>query len=300
MKNFTQCTRLLIVLVALALFLVSTTMCVVIRHDRDDAKYLALAARFPAVCRVGGPAPHPEGTGTLIAPQWILTAGHVRDGISVQSPLPMIKFVGKEYEIEKIVIHPCWTSAHPAHDMALIKLTRPVEGIEPIPIYRGTDELGRIVTIVGSGFSGTGLTGPNPIDMWDNKKRAATNKIDAVEKYWLVSTFDAPPSATELEGFCGPGDSGGPLIIEAEGTYYLAGIASGRGDTNKDGITGSYGDQARDARVSAEAYWIVATMEGREVATECYDEFAAVKAIGVGLLAAAVIGLLAWRFVFAK
>ena len=42
---------------------------IVTRHDRDDARYVALGARFPAAVTV-----LPDGSGVLIAPNWVLTA----------------------------------------------------------------------------------------------------------------------------------------------------------------------------------------------------------------------------------
>ena len=42
---------------------------IVIRHDRDDARYVELGARFPAAVTV-----LPDGSGVLIAPDWVLTA----------------------------------------------------------------------------------------------------------------------------------------------------------------------------------------------------------------------------------
>ena len=196
------------------------------RHDRDDARYVEYGARFPAVTRVGGPTPDPEGTGTLIGPQWVLTAGHVGDGLSVRQPLPAVEFAGRTYEIEAVHVHPCFTGTHPAHDPALIQLRRSVEGVVPIPIYRGRDELGRVTTLVGSGFSGTGLTGPSR-EGWDHQKRAATNRIERVEQFWITFTFDRPETATDLEGFPGAGDSGGPDLIEVDGAFHVAGVESG-------------------------------------------------------------------------
>jgi len=270
---------------------------IVRRHDRDDARYLEYGARFKAVARIGGPPPNPEGTGTLIAPQWVLTAGHVGDGISMRTPLPDVEFLDRRYEIEAIHVHPCFRGAHPAHDLALISLRQPVADVTPIAVYRDSAEVGRVATLVGSGFSGTGLTGPRR-EFWDHRKRAATNRIEGVEAFWISFTFDPPATATDLEGFPGAGDSGGPDLIEVDGTFYVAGVESGSGDSNHNGVTGDYGDRVRHTRVSSELRWIDATMAGRQVAVQCYDQLRGVKRVASIVLAAVgglALGLWFWR-----
>ena len=56
-------------------FLSPDNFSIVIRHDRDDEKYLTLGAKYPSVGyfqeRVGC---------TLIAPRWAITAAHTIEG----------------------------------------------------------------------------------------------------------------------------------------------------------------------------------------------------------------------------
>ena len=85
---------------------VTTSLGIVIRHDRDDAKYQELGARFPAVANV-----LPDGTGVLVAPGFVLTAAHVARGFASRSPRVVID--GREYRVDRIYTHPAWTGRGP-------------------------------------------------------------------------------------------------------------------------------------------------------------------------------------------
>jgi len=222
---------------------------IVIRHDRDDAKYLELGARFPAVGLVG------RDGGTLIAPQWVLTAAHVAQ--NAQQRGRKVRFGDVDYAIDQVFIHPDWREQGP-HDIALIKLAEPVKGVTPIAIYSGSNEAGNMATFVGQGGTGTGLTGPA---REDGKKRGATNKIDSADQDWLYFTFDDPTTATDLEGISGPGDSGGPALIQMDGKYYVAGV-SVWGRPGKDG-RGTYGAKEGYTRVSTHNKWIEAALSSK-------------------------------------
>lgn len=105
------------------------TMAIVIRDDREEARYVALGDRLPAAVSV-----LPDGSGASVAADWVLTAGHV----------------------------------------------------SPVELYSGDDEVGQMVTFVGRGGTGTGLTGPQ---VADGRKRGATNRVESADE------------ATELEGY---------------------------------------------------------------------------------------------------
>jgi hypothetical protein len=221
---------------------------IIIRDDRADARYLALGAQFPAECSIGR-----AGEGTLITPDWVVTAAHVARG----SSSPTVNFDGVEYKIAAKFIYPNWQDMQP-NDIGLIKLAEPVIGITPIRVYEGTDEAGKQVIFVGRGGTGTGLTGPTHED---RQKRGATNTVESVDHDWLHFTFREPASATDLEGVSGPGDSGGPALIEKSGKYFVAGI-SVWGQPGKNG-RGTYGAQEGYTRVSSYIGWIKNTLSGK-------------------------------------
>jgi len=231
---------------------------IVIRHDRDDARYRALGEKYPSVVVVG------SAVGTLIASEWVLTAAHVVDGLS---PISGTVTVGEQVvPVERVVLHPTWIGdLGPGLaelewiDMALVKLARPVTSVVPASLYSGREEAGKTVSFVGNGKTGDGMTGP---DGADRAMRGATNRVSRVDDDWLYFTFDAPPDATDLEGISGPGDSGGPAFLVIEGRPFVVGVGS-RNDDHGLGLC-RYGTTEVYSRVSTRRDWIRETMAAEE------------------------------------
>jgi hypothetical protein len=228
-------------------------MAITSRHDRDDSKYLELGRSFPAVCTLGH-----AGDGILIAPGWVLTAAHVASGLQKRGQALTADFQGTNYAIAKVFIHPQWTEMGP-HDVALLKLAKPVTGVAPIKLYTDADESGQIATIVGHGDTRSGKGG-----QWlsDGQARGATSKIERADNHWIYTTFDEPPAGTDLEGAPGRGDSGGPALLIKQGKPYVAGVSS-LGTDGRNG-PGTYGAEDSFVRISSYQDWIAGVLAGRE------------------------------------
>jgi hypothetical protein len=223
------------------------------RADRPDARYLEAGAKYSAVIALGR-----VGDATLVAPQWLVTAGHVANAFRAH---PSVDIAGRTYQIDRVVVHGEWRELGP-HDVGLIRLRQPVVGVTPIPMYRGTRERGSIAAIVGHGGSGTGASRDRSED---GRRRAATSRVDSVSRAWIYFSFDTPPKGTELEGAPGPGDSGGPAIISVNGRPQVAGVSSA-GFDGRDG-PGSYGAIDVFTRVSTHVAWIDSVMRAPNQAT---------------------------------
>ena len=135
----------------------------VIRHDRDDSLYTALAAQSEfdpnVLLTIGG-----GGTcsGTLIGGEWVLTAAHCFDGQA--DPRVNAGSMANGFEIigsEEVIVHPDWQTGDftGGADLALVKLSTPFQTIGSASLFSGTDEIGRTGTSVGWGRTGDGLTG---------------------------------------------------------------------------------------------------------------------------------------------
>jgi CubicO group peptidase (beta-lactamase class C family)/V8-like Glu-specific endopeptidase len=231
---------------------------IIIRDDRDDSKYKELGKNFSAVGIVLPRA----GAGTLIAPQWVLTAAHVAASLKMPAT---IAFDGTNYTVQDRTLYPGWKDGEP-NDIALLKLAQPVQGVAPVSPYTSTDEVGQTVTLVGYGGTGTGLTGRRNED---GAKRAATNKIEGADHEWLTFTFDPPGAATGLEGISGPGDSGSPALLQKDGKWFVAGVSVWGDSGGK--TPGMYGQKEGYTRVSSYAQWVVTAMSAESSGKSTQD-----------------------------
>ncbi len=225
---------------------------IVRRHDRPDSLYLALGAKYPAVGIVGR-----RGDGTLIAPTWVLTAAHV--AFDLDTSRVRMRFGSREYHIRRAVTHPDWRELGP-HDVGLLELTEPVEGIEPLELYAGKDEAGKTMVLVGHGDVRP-MGGQGGEWIRDGLARAATNVVVGIDNGRLVFRFDAPPRGTDLEGTPGRGDSGGPALLVVGGKPQVAGVSSAGFDGTNG--PGTYGAVDHFTRVSEALSWIRGVLAAR-------------------------------------
>jgi hypothetical protein len=225
-------------------------LAIVIRHDKADQLYLATSKDFPPLATFYIDGAH----GTLIRPQWVMTAAHTTFCLFHGSWLNINQ---RLRQVKRIYVHPEHQTGV-SHDIALIELIEAVTDVVPARLYPDGDELGQHIWFVGAGGTGHGKEGV-AVDLVANRGqlRKAQNQVFTVAGPLIKFSFDAPPNALPLEGVSAGGDSGGPAYRIDKNQFSLLGVSS-RGDS---GAVGFYGSVDVYTRVSFFVPWALQLMD---------------------------------------
>jgi hypothetical protein len=189
------------------------------------------------------------GSCVMIDDYHFLTAAHVVS----ESMMNFVLNEGVAYETEKIIVHKNFIANNfNSDDIAIGRLIKPIKLDYYPELYSGEQEVGKISSQAGYGFTGDFNKGYTKKD-FDFCKRAGTNIIVEIDNNLLICKNNDTPK-TSLEFLITPGDSGGGLFIEKK----LAGIHSCVYAIDKK-TDSNYGDTSGHVRISNYIQWIYNT-----------------------------------------
>jgi len=211
----------------------------------ENARIFALDSTFDPVGLFTGTNSNNEtfvvGSGILIDPYWVLTAGHVtlsgpgvlwqsmEFNLSADTGANPDKFIPADLWIP----YPGYDTTVPVgtgSDIALVRLSEPVFDVTPAARFYGEDVAGIHLLMAGYGNPGVWPTS----GAFDGIRRAGENVGDSLgglegeveEQYWLAEFDDATEQPLPIEWVGSRNDSGGPWLADVDGTMQLVGITS--------------------------------------------------------------------------
>jgi hypothetical protein len=202
-----------------------------------------------------GKGPRVTCTGTLIAPDVVLTAGHCMFFLGRRLPgfvlAPQVAAATPETTMaaSRVVMHPEFVvragSGAPLHDLALVLLARPLQGVTPERLLSKSESaalaIGAAVDLVGYGRTTHAVS-------VDGTKNRGRSKLVATRPFeWVIGAPSEPQNCD--------GDSGGPAFVKIAGKRRLMGIASRSFDDKAPCVSGTI-----HARPDAELDWITETL----------------------------------------
>jgi secreted trypsin-like serine protease len=210
--------------------------------------------------------------GTILNANWVLTAQHCVDGETASnlrvgagsSKVSALRTTGQIRSVSQIIKYPGYTGPEHGHDVALLKLSTPLDLSGP-----NAKGIGGLVSAADAAAGATATGTPVTVSGWGTTSSGAQNTPDGlrsvtigiVSQSTLTSEYGSGITADQL-GAAAPGkdscqgDSGGPLVIGSGASAKLAGVVSWGQGCAQAGFAGIY------ARVSSFESWIQGQIGG--------------------------------------
>ncbi len=177
--------------------------------------------------------------GTLVAPNWVMTAAHCVDSVRIALDPKRLDVIagtlsygsgGVRSNVEKIVVHPQWrkTAKRYDYDAALLKLETAVTAVAPLKLAAPAAPLKDGPTVRVSGWGAISEGGPGSPDLLyvdvPVVKNDECNMKESYDGSVTAQMFCAGVRPGGLDS-C-QGDSGGPVMSTISGSKELVGVVS--------------------------------------------------------------------------
>lgn len=200
--------------------------------------------------------------GSLIAEEWVLTAGHcvwlyTNQGVPVRVKSPstievavgaydLNNYNGARRAVTSVIPHPNFDPGDLDNDIALLKLESPSDQ-ETVTIYTGISNenlasslVGKNSKVIGWGQDSTSTSYPSTLQEVDLPV-VASSFCNAQENTTLATSQLCAGYAENTEGkdACN-GDSGGPMMVQIDATWTHVGLVSSGLPCARNGAYGVY------------------------------------------------------------